>query len=143
MSKRSELNPKKALENIFDAFDEASYESIEEAKSIIRDAGLDPDKELEKGIQLIRMLQGKARLKIAEEKSKEIVRLAKQKLAEFKQTFTGDPKEKLAEFLAESGSVAFRKIESLDEEDALEMMSETELLKLIEVLNKEAEQKDK
>jgi len=142
MSKRSELNPKKALSNIIDAFDEASYESIEEAKSIIREAGLDPDKELEKGMQLIKVLQGRARLRIAEEKSKEIIQIAKRKLADFKQTFTGDPKEKLAEFLAESGSVAFRKIDSLVEEDALEMLNETELLKLIEVLNKEMEKKD-
>ena len=143
MSKRSELNPKKALKNILCAFDEATLESIEEAKVVILDAGLDPDEELEKGMQIIKRLQGKARLTIAQEKGKELMQLAKEKLAEFQQLFTGDPKKKFAEFLAESGSVAFRKLESFDDEEALEMLSETELLKLIEMLNKESEKKDK
>ena len=131
-----DLKAKEILENIFDAFDEASCESIEAAKETLIDAGFDPDEELDKGMQLIKKLQGKARLLVAEQEAKKIMIKAKEKIEEFKRVFTGEPKEKLSQLIAESGSFAFRKIESIDENDALEMLSEAEALKFLESIDK-------
>lgn len=141
MSKRSELSPDDALKHIFHAFDEALCYDDEEAKNILREAGLNPDEEVKRGLEHIKILQGKARLILAENKRKQILLKAKDKLAELKHTFVGDPKEMLATILAENGNIAiaFRKIESLTAEDALEMLNEIELLKAIDLLGKETE----
>lgn len=137
MSKRSELSPEDALKNIFAAFDEALCYDGDEAKNILRKAGLNPDEEVKKGLEYIKALQGKARLVLADNKRRQMLLKAKSKLAELRQVIVGDPKEMLATILAKSGGVAFREIESLTDEDVLEMLDETELLKIIELLEKE------
>lgn len=139
MSKRSELSPEDALKNIFAAFDEALCYDDDEAQNILRKAGLNPDEEVKKGLEYIKALQGKVRLRLADNKRRQVLLQAKSKLVELRQVFIGDPKERLATILAESGSVAFRKVESLTDEDALEMLEETELLKIIELVEKEVQ----
>lgn len=60
--KRSELSPEDILKNIFSAFDEALCYDDNEAKTILRKAGLNPDEEIKKGMEYIKALQEKVRL---------------------------------------------------------------------------------
>lgn len=79
MTKCSELSPEEALKNIFAAFDEALCYDDDEAKNILRQAGLNPDEEVKKGLEYIKVLQGKARLMLAENKRKQMLLKAKNK----------------------------------------------------------------
>ena len=130
-----DLSAKEILENILDAFDEAAYESVDAAKESLVEAGYNPEEEIAKGMDLIKRLQGRSKLLIAEDESKKMVEKVKEKIEEFKRNFAGDPKEKLSQLISERGGFAFRKIEAIDKEDALEMLSEAELLEFLKSLD--------
>lgn len=117
------------LNNFFDAMDELFTEDEKLTDEYLISIGKNPKKIESSGMKFIEELQGKARLKAA--KQKRIM------LEEFKNKFnvekgklTQEAKERLLNLLKgnEQLSFAFRKIETLSDEDILEMLSEQDLL---------------
>lgn len=117
------------LNNFFDAMDELFSNDEKLTDEYLKSIGKDPKIVASDGLRFIEELQGKARLKMAKQK-----RLL---LEEFKNKFqvengrlTLEAKERLLQFLKgnEQLSFAFRKVETLSDEDILEMLNEQELL---------------
>lgn len=111
----------------------------EEAYEILKEAELDPDKIVNKHLLQIKKLQALAKIKIAKEKrgNADLLSLAKQMVANLKSKYKSNPKEQL-NLVFENLGFQFRKLEEISDDDAIEMLEEAELLKLIKELDRKA-----
>ncbi len=130
------------LKCLFESFGEAALDDPEMAREILTDAGLDPDRIAEEGAALARQLYSKARLRSAAERRVEmetnVTKLWTRITEEIRATGK-DLRTELAHLLAGSDTsgfqVHFRKIENLDEEDIRDMLTEHQLLQLLDDLD--------
>ena len=137
------------LKCLFEGFGKAALDDPEMTREILADAGLDPDRLSEEGAALARQLYGAVRLHSAAERragvEQEIIQY-RERIAERLQATTGDFRAQLARLLT-GGDTArlqayFRKIEDLGEEDALDMLTDAELLQLLNELDKTSSDED-
>ena len=130
------------LQCLFEGFGEAALDDPEMARDILTDAGLDSDKLAEKGAALARQLYGAVRLQSAAERRVDmetnVIKLWDRITKELQATGR-DLRTELAHLLASSDTsefqVHFRKIEDLDEEDIRDMLTEHQLLQLLDDLD--------
>jgi hypothetical protein len=137
------------LQRLFDTLSAGPLQDEEEAYEVLREAELDPDVIAEEGLAFVSRLQARAELRLAaQERAKAERQLAimKDRLATRLKEAPRDAKELLAGLLSQqsgaSFQVHFRKIEHLDEEDVIDMLSEAQLLKLWEELEGRTEGDD-
>ena len=127
------------LQRLFDRFGEVALDDPVMAREILTDAGLDPDRLAAEGAALARELYGVARLQAASEQravvQQRVVALRDRLLARA-QGAGGDFKTELARLFSGGDSTQlqahFRKIEDLGDEDALDMLTDAEILRLLD-----------
>ena len=127
------------LQRLFDSFGEAALADPEMAREILTDAGLDPDRLAAEGAALARELYGAARLQAASEQravmQQRVVALRDRLVAKARAA-GGDFKTELARLLSGGDTIQlqahFRKIEELGEDDALDMLTDAEILRLLD-----------
>ena len=127
------------LQRLFDSFSEAALDDPEMAREILTDAGLDPVRLAAEGAALARELYGAARLQAASEQravmQQRVVALRDRLVAKARAT-GGDFKTELARLLSGGDTIQlqahFRKIEELGEDDALDMLTDAEILRLLD-----------
>lgn len=132
-----------ALQRLFDSFGEAAFDDPEMARDILSDAGLDADRLAEEGAALARSLYRAARLSAAADgraRAEQTVAKLRSIVAARVQAL-GDVRSTLARLLAGDDVVQlqahFRKLEEISEEDAIDMLTEAELLQALEKLDRE------
>lgn len=130
------------LRCLFEGFGLTALDDPEMAREILADAGLDPDRLAQEGAALALQLYGKARLcKAAGDRIEMETNVAKlwARITKNLQAKGKDLRTELARLVADSGSsgfqVHFRKIEDLDEEDIRDMLTEYQLLQLLDNLD--------
>jgi len=126
------------LQRLFEGFGEAALDDPEMTREILADAGLDPDRLAEEGAALARQLYGAVRLRSAAERRaglEQMVTEHRDRILARLRAVGGDVRAELARLLAGGDTVRlqahFRKIENLSEQDALDMLTEAELLQLL------------
>ena len=127
------------LQRLFDSFGEAALDDPDMAREILTDAGLDPDRLAAEGAALARELYGAARLQAASARRAEVqqrITTLRDRLVARARAAGGDFKTELARLLS-GGDAAqlqahFRKIEDLGEDDALDMLTDAEVLRLLD-----------
>ena len=131
------------LQCLFEGFGEAALDDPEMTREILADAGLDPDRLAEEGAALAHQLYGAVRLRSAAERRAGMERAVikyRERIVERLQATGGDVRAELARLLTGSDTARlqayFRKIEDLGEEDALDMLTDAELLQLLNELDK-------
>lgn len=133
------------LQRLFDSFGDATLEDPEMARQILADAGLDADRMATEGAAFARELYGAARLRAASvrraEMQQRVVGL-RDSVAARVRAAGGDFKTELARLLSGGNAVQlqahFRKIEDLGDEDALDMLTEAEVLRLLDEMDSAA-----
>lgn len=127
------------LQRLFDHFGEAVLDDPEMAGEILLDAGLDPDRLAREGAALGRELYGAARLKIASvqrAKMQQRINTLRDRLMKRAQAAGREFKTELARLLsggdANQFQAHFRKIEDLGEDDVLDMLTDAEILSLLD-----------
>jgi hypothetical protein len=140
----SELGERDQISRLFDELAEAVLHNKEEAREVLEQAGKSPEEVRERGRAFIRKVSGKAELARAEQKKSKVKELRDKVQEYIHQQVEKPAKQALAEIMAgiseESPQFHFRKIEDLSEEDALEMLDEVELLRILEKRDEDEEQ---
>ena len=127
------------LQRLFDRFGEVALDDPQMAREILADAGLDPDRLAAEGAAFAREMYGAARLRAASERRAEV----QQRIVELRERLTARAREVGGDFKAElarrlSGGddlqfqAHFRKIEDLGDDDALDMLTDAEILRLLD-----------
>lgn len=107
----------------------------------MRAHGEDPDEIRRRGVAFVRKLRGTSRLEAARKERLEQERSTEALRDKFKRRVRekgSSVRELLRELSAKQGaelSLSYRKIESLDDEDALDALSDAEVLRLWEEMN--------
>ena len=131
---------------VLDDLANAVFESKEETRSTLRAVGKDPDTVRAKGQRFIDRMRRKSRLIEAQTKQNRLARMRAQLRERLDPQAQKNPKRLLAGVMAEDSKhdlqFHFRKIEKLTDEDAIEMLSEIEILRLMEELSEENENGD-
>lgn len=130
------------LQRLFDGFDEAALEDPGMAREILAGAGLDADRLAEEGASFARRLYGAARLSAASVRRAEAHRTTtelRDRVAARIRAAGGDLRAELARLMSAGDAAqfqaSFRKIEELGEEDALDMLTEAEILRLLDEMD--------
>lgn len=131
----------KALNNLYDSFNELIHQDIDFAKEILIENGDNPAQIEENGLAFIKKLQAKAKITLSKQKSINLFESAKAKLLEMVPN-PDDLKVRLSELLNGSSSNGvifnFNSLKELSQDDLLDMINEAQLLELLEELkNKE------
>ena len=119
------------LDRFFRNAAEAAAESDEAADSVLRDAGVDPDELVNRGLVMIRRAQARAKREqekairssvtdVVEEELRQLISKAGSAMEALRQRIAGEPKLGLQ----------FRKLEGLEEEDANRILREELTLRL-------------
>jgi len=110
---------------------------LEGVRQEMREQGEDPDAIREQGMALIKRLKGQLRLSAAGAERRETMSKLKALRAEARRRLqeTGENAKELIRRLATGPeadlSVSFRKVESMDDDEALELLTEAQLLDLL------------
>lgn len=127
------------LQRLFYHFEEAVLDDPEMAREILTDAGLDPTQLAKEGATLARELYGSARLRIASVRRAEVqqrITTLRNRIMTRSRSTGSDFKTELARLLSGGDrpqfQAYFRKFEDLGEEDALDMLTDAEILRLID-----------
>lgn len=132
------------ISRIFEELADAVLDEKEEAREALRDAGKNPEKVRSRGRAFIERMKGKARLTRAEAKKAKLDRMRDRLRRHLKRQAGDDPKMALARVMAKESNQGvqahFHKIEELSDEDAIEMLSEVELVRLLEELEGEKDE---
>lgn len=133
----SENEKSKALKNLDKAISDVHFDK-EEAFELLREADYNPDNITKKHVGRIKKLQ--VQLEIERSKAKrsnfDLLQLALQQLEKFRGKFHKEPKDLLQQFYKGKVALQFRKLEEISEADAIELLEEAQLLKLIKELEK-------
>jgi polyhydroxyalkanoate synthesis regulator phasin len=140
----SELGERDQISRLFDELAEAALHNKEEAREVLEQAGKSPEEVRKRGRAFIQRVSGKVNLARAEQKKSKVDELRNQVQEYIQQQVEKPARQALAEIMAgmsgESPQFHFRKIEDLSEEDALEMLDEVELLRILEKRGEDEEQ---
>ncbi|WP_259069481.1 hypothetical protein [Salinibacter ruber] len=139
-------NRRERIGRLFDQLAEAVLHDKEEAREVLEDAGKSPEEVRRRGREFIGRVSGQAKLAEAKQKKSRLERL-RDEVKDYLDHEVENAKEALAEAMAgisgETPEFHFRKIEDLSEEDALEMLDEVELLRVLEERDQESGEQDK
>lgn len=133
----------KRLLNLLDALAHDACTDAEEAASGLREVGLDPEEVEQRGVLFVQQLQGRTRLSLAKAKrhrQEHTLAALRERAADLVRAAGDNAKDALRRLLANREpdlELSFRKIESLEAEDALDVLSEAELLRLLDELEDE------
>jgi len=140
-------NRRERIGRLFDQLAEAVLHDKEEAREVLEEAGKSPEEVRRRGREFIRRVSGQAKLARAKQKKSKLERLRDEVKDYLRREVEKPAKEALAEVMAgisgETPEFHFRKIEDLSEEDALEMLDEVELLRILEERDQESGEQDK
>lgn len=129
-------NRRERIGRLFDQLAEAVLDDKEEAKEVLEEVGKSPEEVRRRGREFIRRVSGQAKLAQAREKKSRLEQVRDEVMAYLHQEVEKPVKEALAEVMAgisgESPEFHFRKIKDLSEKDALDMLDEAELLRILE-----------
>lgn len=119
------------VDRLFDAFSEQTFSDPVEARARVVAKGHDPDAITKHGMGLVERLKGRAELLIAKQQTIQRYQRAKQQLLE-RLNSIDDPVAYLLDLLSKRGQTAlqvnFRNVNSLSNEELLDMIDEVELL---------------
>lgn len=130
------LNP---IDNLFNSFSEIATNDLDEAITILKQKGIDSDKVVENGIFLINKLKAKAKIQIAVNDGKQKLLIATDLLRKKIQTLE-NPTQILKDILQgnfPSMAVNFSKLENISINEVEEMLTEAQILEIIEALEKQ------
>lgn len=140
-----DANHRERIGRLFDQLAEAVLDDKEEAREVLEEAGKSPEEVRRRGREFIRRMSGQAELARAKQKKSRLEQL-RDEVKDYLHREVENAKEALAEVMAgisgESPEFHFRKIEDLSEEDALEMLDEAELLRILEERKQERGDQD-
>ena len=140
-----DANHRERIGRLFDQLAEAVLDDKEEAREVLEEAGKSPEEVRRRGREFIRRMSGQAELARAKQKKSRLEQL-RDEVKDYLHREVENAKEALAEVMAgisgESPEFHFRKIEDLSEEDALEMLDEAELLRILEEREHESGDQD-
>lgn len=133
----SEKAKLRAIQNLDKALSDIHFDK-QEAYDLLRELDYNPDRLVNKHLQNIKKLQVKVEIQHAKDKraSVDLIKLALEQIDKFRSKFKSAPKKLLDEFYQGEFAFKFRKLEELSDQDALEMLEEAQLLKLIKELEK-------
>lgn len=130
------LNP---IDNLFNSFSEIATNDLDEAITILKQKGIDSDKVVENGIFFINKLKAKAKIQIAVNDGKQKLSIATDLLRKKIQTLE-NPTQILKDILQgnfPSMAVNFSKLENININEVEEMLTEAQILEIIEALEKQ------
>jgi hypothetical protein len=130
------LNP---IDNLFNSFSEIATNDLDEAITILKQKGIDSDKVVENGIFFINKLKAKAKIQIAVHDGKQKLSIATDLLRKKIQTLE-NPTQILKDILQgnfPSMAVNFSKLENININEVEEMLTEAQILEIIEALEKQ------
>lgn len=126
-----------AIKHLDKALSDSHFDK-EEAYNLLREADFNPENIVERHTGRIKKMQ--VQLEIERSKSKraklDLVQLAIKQMEKFRGKFQKDPKYLLKEFYQNEIAFQYRSLEEISADDALEMLEEAQLLKLIKELEK-------
>lgn len=127
------------LQRLFDGIGEMLIETRELADDVLSDAGYTREQLAEEGAVLARQLYGRARLRaasvereIAERRVGELRKRVEARLKVAGEDALGALAQLLAGVRGTSVQAQFRKLSDLGQEDALDMLTEVELLQMLD-----------
>ena len=133
---------KKALQLLDEALKELIRSDLDEAKAIILDQGLDPEKEVEDGLKFIRKMEFKAQASLNEKRNKSLYDSAFAKLKTMINEGLNISGSVLQEFLqSKAPSFQYRNLNTLGDEELREILQDVDVIKLMEQLEKDEEKK--
>lgn len=127
------------FESIYDGFDEVEKTDKELDEELIME-GMQPDKIAKEGLERFNMMRTELKLENAATK-KAIIAKAKEQLSLYTRDLK-NPREALMQLFGghKEALSFFSKIESIDDQDALDMLDDATLLDIIEKINKDAKE---
>lgn len=118
---------------------------LEGVREEMEERGKNPEEVRERGMAFIKRLKGQLRLSAAEEERQETMSKLEALRSEARRRFeTAEESamELIRQFVDRSGAelnVSFRKLESLDDEEVLELLTEAQLVDLLNEMNDDEE----
>lgn len=130
------------LGRVMEQLARAGSADLDGVRQDMRERGEDPDEVRKRGIAFVRRLKGRLRLSRASQQREETVGKLEQLRTKVRQNLekAGQSVEEVIRRLKARSdadlSVSFRKVESLDKEEALDLLTEEQLLDILEEMNK-------
>jgi len=124
-----------AIKNLDEALSDTCF-SKNEAFEILKDIGFEPNKVINDHLQKIKKLQIQAEIENSKAKRTrlDLLNIAKKKLKEIKEKASSNSVDLLYQLFPKDVEFQFRKLEDLSDDDKIEMLDESQLLKLIKEL---------
>jgi len=134
----------KQKRRLFDKVDKTMFEvirsDVNEAKEILTEAGMNADDEITAGLKTIKRLQFKAKAMMNQQSDELLIEKALVKLRAFFEENLDKSSEVLIALLRQKApSVQFRSLDKLGDDEIREILSEVDLAKLMEEIEKESE----
>ena len=133
----SQNEKSKAIKNLENALSDSHFDK-EEAFNLLREADYNPERIVERHTGRIKKLQ--VQLEIERSKANrtksDLLQLAILQIEKFRSKFHEEPKHLLEELYKGQVAFQFRKLDEISDTDAMEMLEEAQLLKLIKELEK-------
>ena len=126
----------KAIRKLDEALSDTHLDK-DEAYELLRKLDFNPDRIVDRHLSKIKKLQAQLHIERAksERTTSNVFLRALEQMEKYRAKFHKDPKDLLRDAYKDKFAfAAFRKLDELSDEDALEMLEETELLKLIKQL---------
>lgn len=134
------MQEQSGLRDLFAEMADKLLEDEETRDAFLAETGHDPGEVQEEGRAFLRKVQGQARRRIARRETASLEELKQKARAKLEELYE-HPKNALKELLAaqrpDLAGAHFRKLEDVSEEDAIDMLEEMEVLKLLEQLEDE------
>lgn len=124
-----------AIKKLDEALSDTCF-SKNEAFEILKNLGYEPNKVVNDHLQKIKKLQIQAEIENSKAKRTrlDLLNIAKKKLKEIKEKTSLNLVDSLNQLFPKNVEFQFRKLEDLSDDDKLEMLEESQLLKLIKEL---------
>lgn len=135
---------KQHIERLFEKVDKTMFavirSDVNEAKEILSDAGMNPDEEIEEGLKTIKRLQFLAKAMMNQKNDELLIEMALTRLKAFIEENLEKSSEVLISLLRQKApSAQFRSLDKLGDDEIREILSEVDLAKLMEEIEKESE----
>ena|ERR1035437_5506783 len=124
--------------NFSDNLKELLRNDTEEAKTIISESGIDPEKAVQQGLQFIKKLQFVSQAKLNQQIDNHLIEEAFIRLKQLIKESIGKTGRELQELLIKKApAFHFRNLENLGDDELKEVLQEIDLIKLMEEIDKE------
>jgi hypothetical protein len=139
----NDIDRTKRMQRIMEQLARMGSADLEGVRQDMRDQGKDPNAIRERGIAYIKRLKGELRLSAAGAKRQDTTKKLEKIRAEVRRKIqdlgedAGTLIRRLTTGPESELSVSFRKVESLSEEEVLDLLTEAQLLELLEEMDEE------